>query len=59
VDVKDIVKKCAISLELCTRTIYRVAAKFQMTVSVLHENKIPKIVNFMWNIPVGVPVTKI
>jgi hypothetical protein len=47
------------SLELCTRTIYRVAGKFQMTVSVLDENKIPKIVNFIWKIPVGVSVTKI
>jgi len=30
-----------------------------MTVSVLHENKIPKIVNIIWNIPDGVSVTKI
>jgi hypothetical protein len=47
------------SLELCTRTIYRVAGKFEMTVSVLHENKIPEIVNSIWNIPNGVSVTKI
>jgi len=46
------------SLELCTRTMYRVAGKFHMTVSVLHENKILKIVNFIWNNPVGVSVIK-
>jgi len=56
---KIMLKKCAMSLELCTRTIYRVAGKFQMTISVLHENKILKIVNFIWNIPDCVSVTKI
>jgi hypothetical protein len=47
------------SLELCKRAIYRVAGKFQMTVSGLNENKILKIVNFIWNIPVGVSFIKI